>query len=78
MRVHLAQNLLSLYNMETLSKYNSSIWIYTPAPSPLSMKLKSKDLLYLTKPLICGLNLEHNQVLGPARGMVSVRGCDKG
>ena len=76
--VHLAQDVLSLYNMETLSKYNSSIWTYTPAPSPFSMKLKSKGLLYLTNRWICGLNLEQNQVLGPARGIISVRGYDKG
>ena len=76
MMVHLAQNVSSLYNMESLSKYSSSLWTYTPAPGPLPMKLKSKNLLYLTNPLICGLNLEHNQVLDPARGLVSVRGCD--
>lgn len=42
------------------------------------MKLKSKDLLYLTNPWICGLNLEQDQVLGPARMMLSARGCDTG
>ena len=41
------------------------------------MKLRSKDLLYLTNLRICGPNLEQNQVLGPAREMVSVRGRDE-
>ena len=42
------------------------------------MKLKSKDLFYSTNPRICRLSLEQNQVLGPARGVISVRGGDKG
>ncbi len=76
MMVHLAQNALSLYNMEILSGYNLSMWTCIHTPNQSSMKLKSKELLYLTKPRICGLDLEQNQVLGPAHGIVSVLGCD--
>ena len=42
------------------------------------MKSKSKDLLYSTNTRICRLSLEQNQVLGPARGVISVPGCDEG
>ena len=64
--------------METLFKYKSSHMDLYPAPSALLMKLKSKDLLYLPNPRICGLSLEQNQVLGPARRVLSARCCDEG
>ena len=30
--IHLTQNTVSLYIMDSSSRYNPSIWIYTPAP----------------------------------------------
>lgn len=76
--VHLAQNVLGLYNRRFRQNTARPMYTYAPAPNALSIKLKTKDLFYLTNPRICGLSLEQNQVLGPARAMVYVRSCDDG
>ena len=44
--IHLTQNTVSLYNMDSSSRYNPSIWTYTPAPRLWRTKLKSKEVLY--------------------------------